>query len=198
MAGLSPIADIRAIVSERPGSTLSGLSGWLICINDLRRFRDLEARGADWEHSATSKRRTGMNTHRHVLIGLIGAELLVSTPSYSRQDDQDDQDNKRPPAVSELYTPAMRNLGFIECIVVNIDTSPHNAQIEVFFTDGVAPGPIGGVLQPGGIWVINWALPDQFARGVARVFKGFPSDIRAMCTSKTSVDAPSGIAVQAE
>ena len=74
-----------------------------------------------------------MNTHRHVLIGLIGAALLVSTPSYSRQDDQDDQDNKRPPAVSELYTPAMRNLGFIECIVVNIDTSPHNAQIEVFF-----------------------------------------------------------------
>jgi hypothetical protein len=34
--------------------------------------------------------------------------------------------------------------------------------------------------------------------GVAMVSKGFPSDICAMCTSKTSVNAPSGIVVQDE
>jgi hypothetical protein len=139
-----------------------------------------------------------MNRQRHVLIGLIGAALLISTPSYSGQDEQNDnQDNKRPPEVSELFTPFIRNLGFVECTVVNVDTSPHDTSIQVFFNDQV-PGPISGVLQPGGFWVINWALPGEFARGVAMVSKGFPSDIRAMCTSKTSVNAPSGIVVQAE
>ena len=139
-----------------------------------------------------------MNRQRHVLIGLIGAALLISTPSYSGQDEQNDnQDNKRPPEVSELFTPFIRNLGFVECTVVNVDTSPHDTSIQVFFNDQV-PGPISGVLQPGGFWVINWALPGEFARGVAMVSKGFPSDIRAMCTSKTSVDAASGIVVQAE
>jgi hypothetical protein len=136
-----------------------------------------------------------MNRHRAVLIGLIGLSLLVSTASYSFEDDRD---NKKPPAVSELYTPMIRNLGFVECTVVNIDNSAHDTAIEVFFSDGDNRGPIRGVLQPGGFWVINWALAGEFARGVARVFKGFPDDIRAMCTSKTTVDAPSGIVVQAQ
>jgi hypothetical protein len=140
-----------------------------------------------------------MKRKRYVFLGLIGLALLVSTPSYSGQGDQDDnQDHKKPPAVSELYTPIIRNLGFVECTVVNIDTSAHDTAIEVFFSDGDNRGPIRGVLQPGGFWVINWALAGEFARGVARVFKGFPDDIRAMCTSKTSVNAPSGIVVQAD
>jgi len=139
-----------------------------------------------------------MNRHRYVSNGLIGAVLLVSNPSYSGQNDQDDnRDHQKPPAISELFTPFIRNLGFVECTVVNVDTSPHDTSIQVFFNDQV-PGPISGVLQPGGFWVINWALSGEFARGVATVSKGFPSDIRAMCTSKTSVDAPSGIVVQAE
>lgn len=135
-----------------------------------------------------------MNRQRHVLIGLIGAGLLVSTPSFSQTD------LNNPPAVSELFTPFIRNLGFVECTVVNVDTSgaPHDTSIQVLFSDIVSPGPIGGVLQPGGFWVINWALSGEFARGVVRVSQGFPSDVRAMCTSKTSVNAPSGIVVQAE
>ena len=140
-----------------------------------------------------------MNRQRHVLVGLIGAALVVSTPSFSGQDDQNDrQDHNKPPAVSELFTPFIRNLGFVECTVVNVDTSPHDTSIQVFFNDIGSPGTIGGLLQPGGFWVINWALPGEFARGVAQVSQGFPSDVRAMCTSKTSVNAPSGIVVQAE
>jgi hypothetical protein len=139
-----------------------------------------------------------MNRQRYVLNGIIGAVLLVSTPSYSGQNDQDDnQDHKKPPAASELFTPFIRNLGVIECTVVNVDTSPHDTSIQVFFNDQV-PGPISGVLQPGGFWVIQWQLFGEFARGVATVSKGLPSDIRAMCTSKTTLDAPSGIVVQAE
>jgi hypothetical protein len=138
-------------------------------------------------------RKTVINLHVLIWIGLAS---WISTPSYS-QDYRDDRENKKPPTVSELFTPFIRNLGFVECTVVNVDTSPHNTSIQVFFNDQVPP-PISGVLQPGGFWVINWALPGEFARGVATVSKGFPSDIRAMCTSKTSVDAPSGIVVQAE
>ena len=139
-----------------------------------------------------------MNRQLYVLVGLIGVTLLVSTPSYSGQDDQDgNQDRNKPPAISELFTPFIRNLGVIECTVVNVDTSPHDTSIQVFFNDQV-PGPISGVLQPGGFWVIQWQLFGEFARGVATVSKGFPGDIRAMCTSKTSLDAPSGIVVQAE
>jgi hypothetical protein len=138
--------------------------------------------------------RRVMNWHRYELITLIGL-LLVFNPSSSFADDKD---RKKPPAVSELYTPMVRNLGFVECTVVNIDNAAHDTEIEIFFSDGDNRGPIGGVLQPGGFWVINWALAGEFARGVARVFKGFPDDIRAMCTSKTTVDAPSGIVVQAQ
>jgi hypothetical protein len=143
-----------------------------------------------------------MNRQRHVLIGLIGAALLVSTPSFSGQDDRDDRANKKPPEVSEVFTPMIRNLGVVECTVVNIDTSPHDTAIEVFFSDGNNKGPIRGVLQPGGFWVINWVLFGEFARGVARVYKAFPDDIRAMCTSNTvnaaGISEPSGIVVQAE
>ena len=76
-----------------------------------------------------------MNRQRHVLIGLIGAALLVSTPSFSGQDDENDKhDHNKPPAVSELFTPFIRNLGFVECTVVNVDTSPHDTSIQVFST----------------------------------------------------------------
>jgi hypothetical protein len=92
----------------------------------------------------------------------------------------------------------IRNLGVIECTVVNVDTRPHNAQIEILFSFGSNPSPIGGVLQPGGFWFIWQTGGAEHARGVARVFQGSPNDIRAMCTSKTTLDGPSGIVVQAE
>jgi hypothetical protein len=66
-------------------------------------------------------KRTVIKRQLYVLMG-VGLTLLVSTPSYS----QDDQDRKKPTAISELFTPFIRNLGFVECTVVAgaIDPAP--------------------------------------------------------------------------
>jgi hypothetical protein len=68
--------------------------------------------------------RRVMNKERYVLIGL-GLALLISTPSYSQ----------RPPQVTQVFTPFIRNLGVVDRAVVNVDTSPHDTSIQVIFND---------------------------------------------------------------
>lgn len=114
-------------------------------------------------------------------LGIVLVVLGILVPAYG----------------AELYTPFLPNLGFFECTAVNISRYRRNVEIEVIFSDGTQPGVIGGPLNPGGVWIINWILPGNFARGVARV-NGQPEDVRAICISRESPDSPSGLTAVAE
>ena len=115
-----------------------------------------------------------------IILGIMG-------PAYAGDQTWDQKDKEQ--EQSAIYTSYLRSLGFIECTVTNISDRARDVSIEIVFPDQPTVGPIGGILWPGAIWIVNsYVAPGKYARGVARVAGG-KQQIRAMCTSQANPTA---------
>jgi hypothetical protein len=101
-----------------------------------------------------------------------------------------------PDEVQTLHTAYVETIGFVQCTVVNVSASQVDTSIEIRFHNRSPIGPIGGPLNPGGVWVVNWFTLGEYARGVATV-KGSKTSIRSACTFTETDGSSTGFALEA-